>query len=247
MEIELEITTQTVPSITSLQIAELVESRHDDVKRSIERLANQGVIVHPPTADVLVTSDKRARTYGTRVYTFSGEQGKRDSTVVVVQMSPEYTARLVDRWMELEAQVRQPSLDPRNLSRAQLLQIAVEAEQERQALEHQVAEQAPKVEAYDHLVEDDTLYLVREAAKHLAVKPRKFVTWLLNNGWAYRHGTDGRLLGYQDKLDNGLLAHKIEKFWNWRTLMNDTSANLRITSKGLIALTRRAVPALAAA
>ncbi|ECH8334071.1 DNA-binding protein, partial [Salmonella enterica subsp. enterica] len=41
-------------------------------------------------------------------YVFEGEQGKRDSIIVVAQLSPEFTARLVDRWRELEEQVRQP-------------------------------------------------------------------------------------------------------------------------------------------
>ena len=41
---------------------------------------------------------------------FPGEQGKRDSIVVVAQLSPEFTARLVDRWQELEAQVAKPAL-----------------------------------------------------------------------------------------------------------------------------------------
>ena len=39
----------------------------------------------------------------TSVYVFSGEQGKRDSIIVVAQLSPEFTARLVDRWQALES------------------------------------------------------------------------------------------------------------------------------------------------
>jgi hypothetical protein len=39
-------------------------------------------------------------------YRFTGEQGKRDSIVVVAQLSPEFTARLVDRWQELEGERR---------------------------------------------------------------------------------------------------------------------------------------------
>ncbi len=35
-------------------------------------------------------------------YVFAGERGKRDSIVVVAQLSPEFTARLVDCWQELE-------------------------------------------------------------------------------------------------------------------------------------------------
>ncbi|EFD2953112.1 DNA-binding protein [Escherichia coli] len=45
---------------------------------------------------------------GVEAYVFEGEQGKRDSIIVVAQLSPEFTARLVDRWRELEEQVRQP-------------------------------------------------------------------------------------------------------------------------------------------
>lgn len=83
-------------SMTSLEIADLVESRHDSVKRTIERLANQGVIELPPSVEI-PTATKPAS-----VYRFSGERGKRDSIIVVAQLSPEFTARLVDRWQELE-------------------------------------------------------------------------------------------------------------------------------------------------
>jgi len=92
-------------SINSREIAELVESRHDSVKRTIERLANQNVIAHPPTVDVQETGGNN-RTYTTTAYLFTGEQGKRDSIVIVAQLSPEFTARLVDRWQELESKAR---------------------------------------------------------------------------------------------------------------------------------------------
>ncbi len=37
-------------TMTSIEIAELVGSRHSDVKRSIERLVAKGVIQHTPVA-----------------------------------------------------------------------------------------------------------------------------------------------------------------------------------------------------
>lgn len=85
-------------SMTSREIAELVDSRHDSVKRAIERLVERGVIASPPAVEK--PTEGRPATE----YVFSGEQGKRDSIVVVAQLSPEFTARLVDRWQELEAQ-----------------------------------------------------------------------------------------------------------------------------------------------
>lgn len=84
------------PSITSREIAELVNLRHDNVKRTIETLVSQGVITSPQSEEI-PTATRRAL-----VFVFSGEQGKRDSIVVVAQLSPSFTAKLVDRWLELE-------------------------------------------------------------------------------------------------------------------------------------------------
>ena len=86
--------------MSSLEIAELVDSRHDKVKQSIERLVERGVIAQPPMGNVVKTSN--GRKYETEIYLFSGVKGKRDSIVVVAQLSPEFTAKLVDRWEYLE-------------------------------------------------------------------------------------------------------------------------------------------------
>ncbi|EJW0402386.1 Rha family transcriptional regulator [Escherichia coli] len=87
--------------MTSIEIAELVGKRHDNVKRTIETLAKNGVIRLPQ-----IEVSERINNLGFNVqyehYVFEGEQGKRDSIVVVAQLSPEFTARLVDRWRELE-------------------------------------------------------------------------------------------------------------------------------------------------
>lgn len=88
-----------VLTMTSRDIAELVESRHDDTKRSIERLAERGVIELPPLAEIPTA------TKPVQVYVFSGEQGKRDSIVVVAQLSPEFTARDT-RWRFAEMPAR---------------------------------------------------------------------------------------------------------------------------------------------
>lgn len=71
--------------MTSLEIAALVNSRHDDVKRSIQRLAERGAIELPPMAEIK-TSTKPASVY---------KIGKRDSYVIVAQLSPEFTAALL--------------------------------------------------------------------------------------------------------------------------------------------------------
>ena len=97
-------------SMNSLDVSELVQSRHDDTKRSIVRLADRGVIACPPLA--VVQKEANNRIYDVEVYIFSGEQGKLDSITVVAQLCPEFTAAIVKRWYELEKQV--PAFDISN-------------------------------------------------------------------------------------------------------------------------------------
>lgn len=102
------------PSMTSIEIADLVGSRPDSVKRTIERLADSGVIQLPPMVDCgringLGISQK------SKHYLFEGKQGRRDSIVVVAQLSPEFTGRMVDRWQELERKVALLSAEERTI------------------------------------------------------------------------------------------------------------------------------------
>lgn len=82
--------------MSSQEIAELVDSDHPKVKQSIERLMKRGAIKsYSPMGNGIVARNG----VETSVYLLE----KRDSYVVVAQLSPEFTARLVDRWQELEA------------------------------------------------------------------------------------------------------------------------------------------------
>lgn len=126
--------------MNSLQIAELVGKRHDSVKRTIQFLADNGVIVRPHGVDEQST-DALGRTRFTKVFVFSGEQGKRDSIVVVAQLSPEFTAALVDRWMELEAHLQFQV--PTTLHEA--LFLAAESAKQAHLLQQQVTAQTVQI------------------------------------------------------------------------------------------------------
>lgn len=78
--------------MSSKEIAQLTASRHDSVKRTIERLAEPGVITFTP----MVEKSSGGRP-GTEYLI-----NQRDSYVVVAQIDARFTAKLVDRWMELE-------------------------------------------------------------------------------------------------------------------------------------------------
>lgn len=126
-------------AMTSLEIAELVGSRHDKVKQSIERLAERGVIALPPMG-VKVTAGRPAA-----YYVFEGEQGKRDSIIAVAQLSPEFTARLVDRWQELERSRQSQPLTQLEILARMATEAAI-SERKMMALQQQVNGVEQKIE-----------------------------------------------------------------------------------------------------
>lgn len=81
-----------VKTMSSREISEIVESRHDNVKTTMERLKEKGLIQ--------LTATKEVNHKGQTVKAYLVNE--RDSYVVVAQLSPEFTARLVDRWKYLE-------------------------------------------------------------------------------------------------------------------------------------------------
>ena len=92
-------------TMTSREIAELIEKRHDNIKISAERLAEKGVIGTPAMQEF---------THNGNTYT-EYLLNKRDSLIVVAQNCPEFTARIIDRWQELEAQVKGQYIAPQVL------------------------------------------------------------------------------------------------------------------------------------
>lgn len=171
-------------TMTSREIAELVGSRHDSVKRAIERLAETGVISKPP----LVDGEKAANGVVEKLYIFSSEKGKRDSIIIVAQLSPEFTARLVDRWQELEAKAvgKEKFHIPATLSEA--LQLA--ADQARI-----IEEQRPKVEVYEKLAERKGDVSTTILAKQLGVSAIKLNQWLRDKGMKWKNA-DLPMAGY---------------------------------------------------
>lgn len=87
-------------TMTSEEIADLAGVRHDNVKRAANMLAGRGIIGFPQIEEIQTATKPRA------VFVFSGPKGKRDSIVVLAQVSPEFTGALVDRWMHLEDEVK---------------------------------------------------------------------------------------------------------------------------------------------
>ena len=186
-------------TMSSREIAELVDSRHDSVKRTIERLVAQGVIESPPLVDF-----KNINNVAGQEYVFSGEQGKRSSIIVVAQLSPEFTARLVDRWQELETE--QAPKVPQTYAQALLEagRLAQLAEEQAQ----QLALAAPKVAFVDKYVQATGLFTFREVAKLLKANEARFREFLIDSKVMYYLGK--KLTAYKNHEDAGRFAVKTD-------------------------------------
>ena len=178
-------------SMTSLEISELVNSEHPHVRTSIERLAKRGVIQLPPMRKVENNQSLSPNKY-TNIYVFSGEQGKLDSITVVAQLCPEFTAAIVKRWYELEGKNRE-------LSKMEILQMALESEQQKLVLQQQLEIQAPKVAFVDKYVAGNGNKTFRQVAKLLQVKENTFRSFLVENKIMYL--LNGEWTAYQNHVD----------------------------------------------
>lgn len=199
-----------IQSMNSLEISELVQSRPDKVKQSIERLAEKGVITLPPMVETSFLNSI-GRKQSTTVYLFTGEQGKRDSIIVVAQLCPVFTARLVDRWQELEAQVAQPIFDISNPHH--LLQAIETQAKQNIELTQKVEILEPKANALDVLSQNKNGYLcLTDVAKHLHIKRSDLTNFMANLKLIYRRATSsitrkGKWAAYERAIKNGWLFH----------------------------------------
>ncbi|HAD0950191.1 TPA_asm: Rha family transcriptional regulator [Salmonella enterica subsp. enterica serovar Typhimurium] len=129
-------------TMSSLDIAELVGSRHGNVLRTIRNMMASGVIRETQN-EFVERINNLGKVVKDPVYVFEGEQGKRDSIIVVAQLSPEFTARLVDRWRELEnARVQ---LKSKAEILAEMAQMHLEHERRINVVNAQVAEVSAQV------------------------------------------------------------------------------------------------------
>ncbi|MDU1059747.1 MAG: phage antirepressor KilAC domain-containing protein [Leclercia adecarboxylata] len=201
-------------TMSSREIAELVQSKHSDVKRSAERLVAGGVLTAP-----LAQFDFEHNGNVYQEYRFN----KRDSLVVVARLSPEFTAAVVDRWQELEEE-RNISV-PRSLPEA--LRLAADLAEQKEQLTIQLAAAAPKVEFVDRYCSASGSLSFRQVAKLLKAKETEFRLFLIENDIMYRLG--GALTPRHQHIDAG----RFEVKTGTSTTSNHAFSQARFTAKGV--------------
>ena len=180
----------TALTMTSREIADLTGKRHDNVMRTIETLYERRVIGLPQFEEV--PNDGPGP-----VLVKQYQLLKRDTYVLVAQLSPEFTAALVDRWQELEA--RQAPVLPQTM--AQALRLAAEQAEALEKQQAQLEAAKPKVEFVDQFVRANGSKGFREVCKLLNAKEAEFRLFLVERKVMYRLGQEW--MPYQTHIDAG--------------------------------------------
>ena len=108
------------------------------------------------------------------------------------------------RWMELEGQTTQPTTkSPTELSRLEILQLALESEKALQEANTVIAEMQPKVDIYERFVEIPAESIsLRKASQLLGMKEQDFIAELVNLRWIFKE--KGEHFEWDDKTNRNL-------------------------------------------
>lgn len=93
----------------------------------------------------------------------------------------------------------------------------------------------PKADGYDLLTDANGSLCLTDAAKNLKIKRIDLINYLNRYGWIYKRRAEDNWIGYQDKIDQGLLWHKVDELPRTNGEIKIVT-QVRITPKGLAKL-----------
>jgi phage regulator Rha-like protein len=161
--------------MSSREIASLTDKRHDNVKRTIDYLFVDHLIQHPQVEDYEIINGLGIKTYGKEYFV-----NQRDSYVVVARLSPEFTAKLVDRWRELEGNAQKPVA---NLSDASTLrELLLGYTEQVIQLQATVEAQKPAVAFHECVKASINSQSIEEVAKALGTGRNRMYQFLRQQG-----------------------------------------------------------------
>lgn len=219
------VSTSTVQTMSSKEIASLTGKDHSHVLRDIRSMLDQ---LDDPNLDhkhFQVITDQRG-------YTAEILLNKDLSVCLVSGYNVQLRMAIIKRWTELEAQSQQSFALPTTFSQALLLAAQLEEQKEQLAL--QVAQQQqvievtqPKADVYDVIANRDNTYTIRDTAKLLKMRPKDLTDWLLANGWIY---------GKTSATYKPFAAHDRNHL---KLVASNYGTQVRVTGKGLVWLARK--------
>ncbi|MFM4903778.1 phage antirepressor KilAC domain-containing protein [Aeromonas veronii] len=104
-------------------------------------------------------------------------------------------------------------------------------------LEHKVEEMQTDVEALERIAKADGSMCITNAAKHLQVQPKYLFQLLLSKRWIYKRAGGKVWIAYQDKLQSGVLEHKVDVVTR-PDGSEKVSERVLVTAKGIAAISK---------
>lgn len=149
-------------------------------------------------------------------------------------ISPKFYLQVINTFIDYKKGNLQPT-EPSQLSRFDILRIAMQAEEENLKLSEKIDEMTPQVEALQRISASDGSMCITNIAKDLQMRPKDLFAWLSQHKWIYKRTGGAGWIAYQDKLQQQLLEHKVTVVT--RTDGSEkTTEQVRVTSKGLAKL-----------
>lgn len=229
-----ELIKSTAPAITmtSLDLVDFIngqrgqgdaELRHDHFMAKVPKVLGEAAPKFSGTAFYVNGTGAQVER---AIYAFP----KREACLMAMSYSYDLQAKVFDRMTALEAGT--PAL-PQTM--AQALRLAADQAEQIEVQKAQIQAAQPKLQAFDRIATSDGSLCITDAAKTLQIQPRKLTQLLQENSWVYRRPMGSGYLAYQDRIQQGLMEHKVttgEKSdgHEW------TSTQARITPKGLTKL-----------
>ena len=181
-------------TMSSREIAELTGKELGHVNRDIRAMLDS-LQDDPELEHVREDQDGRG-------YTTAFHLGRELTYTLLAGYNVVLRRRVIARWQELEAQ--QPA--PAQLTRMDILKLAMESEQARIQAETQLALAAPKAEYVDRYVAANGSLGFRQVAKLLNAKEPEFRAFLEDSKILYRLA--GVLTPYQNHIEAGRFSIK---------------------------------------
>jgi phage antirepressor YoqD-like protein len=185
--------------MSSVEIAELTEKRHDNVKRDILNMLTD------LNANVLSFEDIYLDGRNRRQVQYLLDREHTDC--LLTGYNAALRMRVIRRWHELEGRVVGHFQIPSSLSEA--LRLAADQVEQNQKLQDVIQRQAPQVAAIKRLASACGAICITDAAKQLQIRPAQLFDWMQQNRWIYRRSGSTRWVAREPRITSGLLIHKV--------------------------------------
>lgn len=224
---------KSIPTVNARDLHEFLESKKDFSTWIKDRIDKYGFMENQ---DYVTCSTKRVSSSGTKHaidYHLTLDMAKELSMVERNDKGKQARQYFLD--CERRALSSQQSAHqlPTNYKEA-LVQLLEQVE-ENERLQETVRAIAPKADALDRISASDGMENITNTAKALQIRPKELFNYLSSRQWIYRRPGGKGWIAYQNRIQQGLLAHKVTT-----VQLTDGSErmieNVLVTPKGLAKL-----------